>query len=325
MSGPGDEGHHTCVEARRCRPDTMLGDVVMSGDKGRDAQQPVGPLPDWLKVKLGKRPLSRETRQVVQRARLHTVCQSAMCPNIGECFGAGIATFLLMGSRCTRNCRFCAVASGPPEPLDPGEPQRIAETIGEMGLGYVVLTSVTRDDLPDGGARHFAATITAIRRHCPATRVEVLVPDFQGNLDCLERVLQAGPAVLNHNVETVRRLQPHIRPQASYETSLAVLRAAARLRPAVPAKSGLMVGLGETDPEVADVLRDLADAGVAIVTIGQYLRPSPRHAPVERYVHPDTFTRYEQEGRSLGLKHVVAGPFVRSSYHADKAAARVGA
>ncbi len=296
----------------------------MSADRTAAARQPAGPLPDWLKVKLRKGHLSCDTRYLIDRAGVHTVCQSAMCPNIGECFGSGTATFLLMGDRCTRNCRFCAVATGAPEPLDEREPERVAHAVDRMGLDYVVLTSVTRDDLPDGGAAHFAAVIEAIKQRRHQARVEVLVPDFGGRRESLECVLAAAPCVLNHNIETVRRLQPRIRPQASYETSLAVLTAAAELAPGIPTKSGLMVGLGETDEEVAGALRDLARAGVAIVTVGQYLQPSPRHVPIERYVHPDVFARYEQVGRVLGLKRVFAGPFVRSSYRAEQAAARAG-
>ena len=283
-----------------------------------------GRLPEWLKVKLGKGQLTQETRELIQSAHLHTVCQSAKCPNIGECFASGTATFLLMGPDCTRNCGFCAVSSGNPHPLDADEPRRIAETVACMGLRYAVLTSVTRDDLPDGGAGHFSASITAIKEHAPGTQVEVLVPDFQGDRDCAATVLAAGPDVFNHNVETVPRLQSTVRPQASYETSLGVLQAARDASPQVATKSGLMVGLGESDGEVRETLADLAGAGVGIVTIGQYLQPSPRHLPVERYVHPDQFGRYQEEGRSLGLNHVIAGPFVRSSYHAEAAAAEAG-
>ena len=295
----------------------------MSGSE-TPAPRPGGRLPPWLKVKLGKARLSEQTRRAVEHARLHTVCQSARCPNIGECFGAGTATFLLMGDRCTRDCGFCAVTSGSPEPLDADEPRRIAEAIAELGLSYAVLTSVTRDDLPDGGASHFAAAIRAIKDARPATRVEVLVPDFAGDEACVRTVIEARPDVFNHNVETVRRLQGRVRPQASYETSLQVLGTAAGLAPDLPTKSGLMVGLGETDDEVAEALRDLAGSRVAIVTIGQYLRPTPRHLPVERYVPPEVFDEYRQVGEAWGLKGVIAGPFVRSSYHAEEAAQLAG-
>ncbi len=286
--------------------------------------RPAGRLPEWLKVKMGKGELSAETRDRVKDAQLHTVCQSARCPNIGECFTSGTATFLLLGGHCTRNCGFCAVSSGAPEPLDPDEPRRIAETIEQMQLTYAVLTSVTRDDLPDGGAAHFAATITAIKERLPATRVEVLVPDFHGDQACIATVLGARPDVFNHNVETVRRLQALVRPQAAYDTSLGVLATARCLAPDIPTKSGIMVGLGETDEEVAETLTDMAGAGIAIATIGQYLRPTSRHLPVERYVHPDQFGTYRQEGEAAGLNHVIAGPFVRSSYHAELAATEAG-
>jgi lipoic acid synthetase len=277
-------------------------------------------LPEWLKVKMGKAQLSERTLGLVRSARLHTVCQSARCPNIGECFSAGTATFLLMGDRCTRNCGFCAVSPGRPEPLDPDEPRRIARAAAEMGLAYAVLTSVTRDDLPDGGAGHFAGTIRAIKAARPATQVEVLVPDFGGSEACIRTVLDAQPEVFNHNLETVRRLQARVRPQASYDTSLSVLRTASGLAPRSPTKSGLMVGLGETDEEIAEALGDLAEAGASIVTLGQYLQPSPRHLPVERYVPPEQFEAYREVGEAAGVKHVVAGPFVRSSYHAEEAA-----
>jgi len=281
-------------------------------------------LPEWLKVKMGKAQLSERTRELVGRGRLHTVCQSARCPNIGECFGAGTATFLLMGDLCTRDCGFCAVKPGRPEPLDPEEPQRVAEAVRELDLRYGVLTSVTRDDLPDGGAAHIAATIRAIKGLRPGTRVEVLVPDFHGDPAAIQTVLHARPEVFNHNVETVRRLQATVRPHAGYETSLSVLATAAHLAPDLPVKSGLMVGLGETDEEVTETLADLARAGVALVTIGQYLRPSSRHLPVDRYVPPDEFETYRQVGLALGLNHVIAGPFVRSSYHAEEAASQAG-
>jgi lipoic acid synthetase len=289
-----------------------------------DAPQRSRRLPEWLKVKLRKGHLSQQTQEMLAAAHLHTVCQSAQCPNVGECFSSGTATLLLMGPHCTRNCGFCAVSSAAPSPLDPDEPHRVAQAVAAMELSYVVVTSVTRDDLPDGGAAHFAQTIRAIRSCSPHARIEVLVPDFAGDEGCVAAVLEAGPAVLNHNVETVARLQPEVRPMAGYARSLGVLRAARRIAPDVPTKSGLMVGLGESDQEIHDTLRDLADAGVAIVTIGQYLRPSPRHLPVRRYVPPQRFGEYQEVGQALGLKHVVAGPFVRSSYRAETAAEDAG-
>lgn len=275
-------------------------------------------LPSWLRVKTGKAGQSRATRELVAEHGLHTVCQGARCPNIGECYCNRTATFLIMGSRCTRNCGFCAIGQGCPEPLDSGEPQRLAEAAAELGLEYVVVTSVTRDDLPDGGAAHFAATIEALRRRLPEAQVEVLTPDFQGRQDCLDTVLAAGPDVFNHNVETVRRLQGSVRPQAGYDRSLGVLRVAADR---VLTKSGLMVGLGETDAEVREAIDDIARAGVSILTIGQYLRPTRGHIAVARYVPPEQFSEYERWGEAAGIAHVFSGPFVRSSYRAAEAAA----
>jgi len=244
---------------------------------------------------------------------LHTVCQSAHCPNIGECFGHGTATFLILGGVCTRRCRFCAVPKGEPSSPDPGEPARVAQAAAALGLRHAVVTSVTRDDLPDGGGAHFAAVIAAIRAACEAS-VEVLTPDFGGREDSLAAVLAAAPEVFNHNLETVPRLYPSVRPGADYRRSLALLAAAAR-QP-VLVKSGLMLGLGEQESEIRAVLADLAAAGVRAVTLGQYLRPSQDHLPVSEYIHPDTFRRYEETARSLGFSHVAAGPLVRSSYHA---------
>jgi lipoyl synthase len=277
------------------------------------------PLPPWLRVKTGKARLCAQTREVLEGHGLHTVCENAQCPNIGECYSSQTATFLIMGNRCTRSCRFCAVAGGHPGPLDPDEPRRVAEAVAGLGLDYAVVTSVTRDDLPDGGAGHFAATITAIHQLTSA-QVEVLTPDFQGNLSALKTVLTAAPLVFNHNVETVRRLCPEIRPQADYERSLQVLRHCRRERADILRKSGFMVGLGETDEELLELLGDLAAAGAQIVTIGQYLRPSRRHWPVARYVEPGRFEDYARWGREAGIAQVVAGPFVRSSYRAAEAA-----
>lgn len=277
------------------------------------------PFPPWLRVKTGKAVLSQSTRTVVERHGLHTVCQSARCPNLGECYASGTATFLIMGEVCTRDCRFCAVPHGVPGPLDTGEPERVAQAAAELGLRYVVITSVTRDDLPDGGAGHFAATVQAVRAALPTAQVEVLIPDFGGQVASVERVLAAGPDVVNHNLETVRRLQPTVRPQASYATSLGVLRCARDL--GARTKSGLMVGLGETEQEIREAFRDLATVGVQILTVGQYLQPTRRHLPVQRYVPPEEFTRYEDWGREEGIRHVFAGPFVRSSYRAAESAA----
>ena len=278
-----------------------------------------GRLPPWLRVKIGKAHQGHSTRAVVAGCGLHTVCQEARCPNIGECYGHGTATFLILGRVCTRNCRFCAVEHGAPEPVDPTEPDRVAQAVEELGLRFVVVTSVTRDDLADGGAGQFAATIEAVRRRVPGALVEVLVPDFRGDAAALEKVVRARPAVLNHNIETVRRLQGAIRPQADYDRSIEVLRRAKEFAPDIPTKSGIIVGLGETDDEIRQAMEDLRNVGCDILTIGQYLRPSRRHAPVDRYVPPEQFEVYRRWGEELGFAFVASGPFVRSSYRAAEA------
>lgn len=249
---------------------------------------------------------------------LHTVCKSAKCPNIHECWGHGTATMMLLGNECTRACRFCAIPAGRPKQLDTDEPRRVAEAAKRMNLRHVVLTSVARDDLPDGGSGIFADTIRAIRRELPGASVEVLTPDFQGDEKDIATVLEAGPDVFNHNLETVKRMQAAIRPQASYGRSLSVLRAAAQwpIPPAV--KSGLMVGLGETDEELLEAIRDLFDAGVRLLTIGQYLQPTRAHRPVTRYASPEDFARFEAEARAIGFLGVASGPMVRSSYKAEE-------
>jgi lipoic acid synthetase len=249
---------------------------------------------------------------------LHTVCEEARCPNLGECFSRGIATFMLLGDRCTRRCDYCAVDTAKPLPPDPEEPARVAEAARRMGLRYVVLTAVARDDLRDGGAGHFAATVHAVRRTSAAARVEVLTPDFKGDETALGTVLDAAPDVFNHNIETVPRLFPRVRAQGGYERSLRLLASAKRLAPRQTTKSGLMVGLGEADAEVTAVLGDLREAAVDIVTIGQYLRPSREHAPVARYVTPDGFSRFEDEARAMGFPTVYSGVFVRSSFNAEE-------
>jgi lipoic acid synthetase len=251
---------------------------------------------------------------------LHTVCQSARCPNLGECFGRGTATFLILGNACTRDCRFCAMEHGPPAAPDPEEPRRVAEAAKRLGLRFVVITSVTRDDLPDGGAAHFAATLHSLRELLPRARVEVLVPDFGGRPEAVQTVVAARPEVFGHNVETVPRLYPEVRPQADYRRSLEVLRLAAELAPQVVTKSGLMVGLGEEDEEVLAVLRDLRAAGVSAVTIGQYLQPTRGHALVVEYVHPEVFAAYARQAREMGFSRVMSGPLVRSSYQAEELA-----
>jgi lipoic acid synthetase len=249
---------------------------------------------------------------------LHTVCQEARCPNLAECFGRGTATFLILGDRCTRGCRFCAVSHGRPAPLDPGEPQRVAEAAACLGLRHVVLTSVTRDDLPDGGAGHFAAAVRALRGRLPAATVEVLIPDLQGSDAALETVIRAGPDVLNHNVETVPRLYPTVRPGADYRRSLALLARAKALHPGLATKSGLMLGLGERTAEVIQVLHDLRDAGCDLLTLGQYLQPSDHELPIVRYVPPDEFAAYGDKARAMGFRGAAAGPLVRSSHRAEE-------
>jgi lipoic acid synthetase len=286
-----------------------------------DSERPA--FPQWLRVKTGKARLSRATRELVAGHGLHTVCEGAHCPNIGECYACQTAAFMILGNTCTRDCGFCAVNHGLPQAVDPDEPRRLADAAASLGLRYVVVTSVTRDDLPDGGAGQFAATILALRAKLPHARVEVLTPDFRGDRTALHTVLDAGPDVFNHNLETVRRLQLTVRPQAAYDVSLAVLREASS-RGALT-KSGLMVGLGETDEEVREAFRDLAAAGVRILTVGQYLQPTRRHLPVARYVEPDAFDAYRAWGEEAGIAHVFAGPFVRSSYKAAETVAQLEA
>jgi lipoic acid synthetase len=272
-----------------------------------------------------RRPLSApgrsaEVSHLLEELGLNTVCSSAKCPNRGECYAAGTATFMVLGTECTRNCRFCAVEPGRPAPPDAGEPSRVAEAAERMGLRHVVVTMVTRDDLPDGGAAHVAATVGAVRERVPAAAVEVLVSDFGGDEAAIDAVAVARPDVFNHNVETVPRLYPAVRPQAGYPRSLRVLARAKETAPGLPTKSGLMVGLGEAPGEVEDVLRDLRAAGVDVVTIGQYLRPSAAHLPVAEFVPPETFERYAATARALGFAGVASAPFVRSSYHAAELA-----
>jgi lipoic acid synthetase len=277
------------------------------------------PKPPWLKRRIPSGATYQEIRGLIQKTHLHTVCQEACCPNLGECFSQGTATFLILGDRCTRDCRFCAVAHGSTEPPDPEEPLRVAEAVEQMKLRYAVVTSVTRDDLKDGGAFVFAETIRKIREKTPETRVEVLIPDFRGDLNSLKTVMEARPDVLNHNVETVPRLYASVRPQAVYQRSIDLLRNAHRLDPSIPTKSGLMLGLGEQPEEVVQVLRDLLDAGCRILTLGQYLQPSSEHLPVERFVTPEEFQGWRKKALEMGFREVASGPFVRSSYHANEA------
>jgi len=284
------------------------------------------PKPPWIRVRAAS-PNSRfyEIKDVLRRQSLHTVCEEASCPNIAECFGKGTATFMILGDICTRRCPFCDVAHGRPLPPDVQEPRHLAETIAALKLSYVVITSVDRDDLRDGGARHFVDCISEVRRQSPGTAIEILVPDFRGRLErALEILAAAPPDVLNHNLETVPRLYRKARPGGDYAHSLKLLQTFKKLYPVVPTKSGLMVGLGEDDDEILQVMRDLRAHDVDMLTIGQYLQPSPHHLPVERYVEPQVFTVFEREAASLGFKHAAVGALVRSSYHADRQAHEAG-
>jgi lipoyl synthase len=275
--------------------------------------------PDWIRVKAAS-PSTRfyEIKDILRESKLVTVCEEASCPNIGECFGKGTATFMIMGDKCTRRCPFCDVGHGRPDPLDPTEPATLAKTIAAMKLSYVVITSVDRDDLRDGGAGHFADCIREVRALSPKTRIEILTPDFRGRMDrALESLTAAPPDVMNHNLETVPRLYKEARPGADYEYSLSLLQRFKELHPETPTKSGLMVGLGETDEEILQVMRDLRAHGVTMLTIGQYLMPSGDHLPVRRYVHPDIFKMFEDEAYKMGFAHAAVGAMVRSSYHAD--------
>ncbi|HWP35426.1 MAG TPA: lipoyl synthase [Thermodesulfobacteriota bacterium] len=277
--------------------------------------------PPWLRARAPGGPNYTRLVGLMRGLALHTVCEEAHCPNIGECWEAGTATFMILGDVCTRRCGFCAVKTGRPTWADPEEPERVAEAVARMGLAHAVVTSVNRDDLPDGGAGVFAATIRAIRRRMPQTSVEVLIPDFRGDAAALEAVLEAGPDILNHNTETVPRLYRAVRPGARYERSLELLARARRWSEErsggrLLVKSGLMLGLGETPDELRATMRDLVAAGCHILTLGQYLRPTLHHLPVQRYVPPEEFERYRVEGLALGFEHVESGPLVRSSYHA---------
>jgi lipoic acid synthetase len=273
--------------------------------------------PPWLRKRIPPEGETSAVRKLLDRLHLHTVCQSAHCPNLFECFARGTATFLILGDVCTRHCGFCAVGSGSPEPPEPDEPAHVAEAVASLGLAHVVVTSVTRDDLADGGSAQFAATIAAVRAVSDAT-IEVLTPDFQGCWGDLRRVVDAGPDVFNHNVETVPRLYPLVRPEADYRRSLEVLRRAGERAPGLLTKSGLMVGLGERHDEVIAVMRDLRAAGCGALTVGQYLSPSSGHVPVARFVTPEEFDTYKTEAEAMGFAAVAAAPFVRSSYQAGE-------
>jgi len=282
--------------------------------------------PEWIRVKAGS-PSTRfyEIKQILRENKLNTVCEEASCPNIGECFGHGTATFMIMGDKCTRRCPFCDVGHGRPDPLDVNEPNNLAKTIAALKLKYVVITSVDRDDLRDGGAAHFVECIRQVREQSPQTQIEILTPDFRGRMDRALDILKAAPPdVMNHNLETAPRLYKEARPGSDYQFSLNLLKRFKEAVPGVPTKSGIMVGLGETDEEVLQVMRDMREHGIDMLTIGQYLAPSGHHLPVRRYVHPDTFKMYEAEAKKMGFTHAAVGAMVRSSYHADQQAAQAG-
>ena len=282
------------------------------------------PKPEWIRVRASSSPRFNEIKQILREHSLHTVCEEASCPNIGECFSKGTATFMIMGDICTRRCPFCDVGHGRPLPLDAEEPVNLAKTIAALKLRYVVITSVDRDDLRDGGAGHFVDCVRAVREHSPATQIEVLVPDFRGRLDRALAILRAAPPdVMNHNLETVPRLYKQARPGSDYLHSLALLRDFKGLFPDIPTKSGLMVGLGETDDEILAVMRDMRAHHIDMLTLGQYLQPTASHLPVLRCVHPDTFAMFEREAYAMGFRHAAVGALVRSSYHADKQAEEV--
>lgn len=281
------------------------------------ARPPLSPRPDWLKVRLPSGENYFRLKSVMRERNLHTVCEEARCPNVAECWGQGTATFMILGDICTRACGFCAVTTGLPQTLDQGEPDRVADAVEAMALKHVVITSVNRDELPDGGSTVFARTIEAVRKRSPQTSIEVLIPDFKGSESALRAILEASPEILNHNVETVPRLYKTVRPGANFEQSLELLRRAKGWSPRTVTKTGIMLGLGEKEVEILALMRTLAvNAKVDVFTMGQYLQPTRDHLPVERFVHPSEFARLAELGRRLGFRHVEAGPLVRSSYHA---------
>jgi lipoic acid synthetase len=288
----------------------------------RNAETPIERKPEWIKTRAKMGPAYTELHGLVKSEGLHTVCQEAGCPNIFECWEDREATFLIGGDQCTRRCDFCQIDTGKPADFDADEPRRVAESVQAMGLRYSTITGVARDDLPDGGAGQMAATVRAIRARCPGVGVEVLIADYGGDEAALRAVLEAGPDVLNHNLETVARLQRKVRPAASYERSLSVLRRAGALAPGLPIKSGLILGMGEREEEIDQALRDLRAAGVSLLTLGQYLRPSPDHLPLDRWVSPGEFARWGERARALGFVDVASGPLVRSSYHAEQLSRR---
>jgi lipoic acid synthetase len=272
--------------------------------------------PDWIKVKAPGNPNYLRLKKLMREKNLHTVCEEARCPNIGECWGNKTATFLILGDTCTRGCRFCAIDKGKPLALDPEEPRNVALVVKDLGLDHIVVTSVNRDDLPDGGAAHFAKTVFWIKSLNPDIRIELLIPDFEGNLAAVATVVNAGIEILNHNIETVPRLYSKVRPGHSYECSVNILKTAKQMRPELLTKTGMMLGVGETRDEVMATLQNLRENDVDIVTLGQYLQPSPKLLKVERYLHPDEFKEFKTAADKLGFRHVESGPLVRSSYHA---------
>jgi lipoic acid synthetase len=309
-------------------------DIMTAKEKGalKTARIPIkivpqAPLrkPEWIRVRTASSPRFNEIKAILRENRLHSVCEEASCPNIGECFSHGTATFMIMGDRCTRRCPFCDVGHGRPDPLDADEPHHLAQSIAQMKLRYVVVTSVDRDDLRDGGAEHFSHCIREIRSQSPGTQIEVLVPDFRGRLDlALEILGQSLPDVMNHNLETVPRLYKQARPGSDYAHSLMLLKRFKAAHPQVSTKSGLMVGLGETDEEILEVMRDLRAHAVDMLTIGQYLQPTLHHLPVSRFVTPERFQEVQREALEMGFAHAACGPLVRSSYHADRQAQAAG-
>jgi lipoyl synthase len=296
------------MELNVIQPEVRIGGPISSTGPAR---------PDWLRVRAPGGPNYLNLKGLVEDLRLHTVCESARCPNIGDCWERRSATFMILGDICTRACGFCAIKTGRPLELDREEPERVAEAVEYLGLRFAVITSVNRDELDDGGAEIFAATIRAIRRRSPQTGIEVLIPDFEGNWDALEQVVDARPDILNHNIESIARLYRIVRPQAKYARSIELLRRAKEMDPQLVTKSGMMLGVGEELDEVRDSMRHLREADCDVLTLGQYLRPSLKHIPVIRYVNPEEFFLLKQEGLAMGFKHVESGPLVRSSYHAD--------
>jgi lipoic acid synthetase len=301
-------------------PQPPPGDTLLPLHGSQTAPRRHAARPSWLRVRFQPSEELERVQGLVRELRLHTVCQSAACPNLGECWSHGTATFMLGGNVCTRSCGFCDVKTGRPGALDPAEPRRVAEAVAALGLRFAVVTAVARDDLKDGGAAQFAATIRAIREQAPGCQIEVLIPDFKGREPELRTVLEAGPDVLNHNLETVERLHRQVRPQAKYERSLGLLRRASELHPEIPVKTGLILGLGEQDEEIDQALRDVLEHGCRLLTLGQYLQPSPQHLPIARYATPEEFERWRQHALALGFAEVASGPLVRSSYRAEQLA-----